>query len=94
MFNPVSKGTVQLQGDDAGRANFFPLVCWVGLCTSNLLRMGALVKEKYLQNLWYCFLSALRLFLVECIWILAVISIIISFMLSNQKIIYQMHMWN
>lgn len=56
--------------------------------------MGALGEEKSLQSLWYCFLSALRLSLVESIWILAVISIIIGFMLSNQKIIYQTHMWN
>lgn len=93
-FNPVAEGTAQLQGADAGRADFFPLVYWVGLCTSSLLRMGALGEEKSLQSLWYCFLSALPLSLQESIWILAVISIIIGFMLSNQKIIYQTHMWN
>lgn len=56
--------------------------------------MGALEEEKPLQSLLHHFLSILHLFLMESICILAVISIIIGFMLSNQKIIYQMHMWN
>lgn len=51
-FNPAAEGPVQLQGDEAPRANSFPLVC-----TSSLLRMSALGEEKSLQSLWYCLLS-------------------------------------
>lgn len=56
-FYPAAEGSVQLQRAAAPRANSLPLVCWVGLCTSSLLRMGASGEEKSLQSLWYCLLS-------------------------------------
>lgn len=47
-FNPVADGTTYR--GDAGRADFFPFICWAGLCTSSLLRMGAPEEEKSLAK--------------------------------------------
>lgn len=47
-FNPIAEGIMYRA--DAGRADFFPFICWAGLCTSSLLRMGTPEEEKSLAK--------------------------------------------
>lgn len=58
------------------------LTAWKDGCTG---------EGKYLQSL---VLLSSALCLVRSIWILTVISLIIGFMFSNEKVIYQTHVWN